>query len=156
MRYLLILLACFLIVSCGRRPITNLVSTIDSTHVERKVNIRDTIINLPFYKVGVSVAEKDLTETPLTKTNGNAKVELYKKDEIIYANATCDSLELQLKLKDSIISTFRDRKTDTVISLPPEQVKYVPWYIKTLAWIGGIALLILGIKVALFIYKPKI
>ena len=155
MKYLLILLSCFLIGSCARRPITNTVSTIDSTHVERQVVIRDTSINLPFYKVGVSAAANVLSSTPLTRTNGNAKVELYKKDDVIYATAFCDSLELQLQLRDSLIKTFRERKTDTVITLPPEQIKFVPWHIKILAWIGGISSLYAVVRIIYTIYKPK-
>ena len=156
MKYLLSILALFLLLGCGsKRMITNTVSTLDSTYVKSSVKLRDTIIQVPFYKVAVSSLQDKLTEKPIKRTQGNASVELYKKNETIFASASCDSLELELQLRDRIISTFRERSTDTQTTLPQIEVKYIPWIIKMLAWIGGIALLILGIKVALFIYKPK-
>ena len=156
MKYLLSILALFLLLGCGsKRMITNKVSTLDSTHVETSIQLRDTIIQVPFYKVAVSSLQDKLTETPIKKTHGNASVELYKKNETIFASASCDSLELEIQLKDKLIETYRELIKDTQTTLPPVEVKYIPWIIKILAWIGGIALLILGIKVALFIYKPK-
>jgi len=158
MKYIVFIISLFLLIGCSgsKRMITNTVSTLDSTHVERSVKLRDTIIKVPSYKVGVFEYQDRLSEKPIKKSNGNASVELYKKNEIVYANASCDSLELQIKLKDSLIKSYRELITDKQTTLPPVAVKYIPWIIKILAWIGGIALLLIVIKVALFIYKPKI
>lgn len=150
-----ILFAILLTGCCSTRPLATTVSTLDSTHTERKVRQRDTLIKLPFYKVEIVKAAGDLTEEPVVKRNGGASVELFKRNDSIYARALCDSLELKLKLQDSIISTYRQVKTDTTITLPPVEVKYIPWYIKALAWIGGIAVLFLAIKFAYNFYKPK-
>lgn len=156
MRFIAALLVGILFMGCcSKRPLATTVSTLDSTHVEKTVRLRDTIVNLPFYKVGIISAAKDLTGDPISKRNGNATVNLYKKNDSIYASAACDSLELQLQLKDSIISSFREVKTATTVTLPPEQVKFTPWYMKALAWIGGISLLYILIKVAYTLYKPK-
>lgn len=146
-----------LIAGCGanKRPLATTVNTLDSIRVDRQVVLRDTLVKLPYYKIGVSVAQDKLTEDPVTRTNGNAKVELYKKDDIIYANAVCDSLELKLQLKDELIETYRLQLKDTTITLPPEQIKYVPWYIKALAWIGGIFSLYAVVRIIYTIYKPK-
>ncbi|MCH4824293.1 hypothetical protein ML462_14045 [Gramella lutea] len=153
MKYFFILLLVISLYGCGsqRRPITNTVSTLDSTYVDSRIRLRDTVIKVPFQKVSISADQQDLTEKPITKSNGKANVSLFKKDNVIYANAECDSLELQLKLKDSIISTFRQVKTDTTITLPPERIKYIPWIVKILAWIGGLSLLYFGWKLFRFI-----
>lgn len=156
MRYLFAILVSLLFIGCcaSRRPITNTVNTLDSTHVKQSIRVRDTLVKLPFYKVEVGAAITDLSDKPLKNSNGNASVNLWKKNDSIFASAVCDSLELQLQLRDSIIDTYRERSVDSTITLPPVEVKYTPWYTKTLAWIGGIWLLVFGIRTALKFYKP--
>ena len=158
MKQFLYIFIFILILGCGsKRPIVNTVNTFDSTYVEKFVKIRDTIVKIPSSKVGVVADAKDLNEEPIKRSNGNSTVELYKKNDSIFANASCDSLELQLKLKDSLISTYRLRETDTTITLPPVEIKYIPWLIKILAWIGGLSLLYFGFRLFRFIqsfYNP--
>ncbi len=156
MKYLFTILIALLLIGCcaSRRPLATTVNTLDSTHVKQSIRVRDTLVKIPFYKVSVGAAIKDLTEKPIIKNNGRAGVSLWKKNDSIYATAVCDSLELQLQLRDSIIDTYRERSVDSTITLPPVEVKYTPWYTKTLAWIGGIWLLTFGIRTALKFYKP--
>lgn len=158
MKQFLYIFVFILILGCGsKRPIVNTVNTLDSTSVERMVRLRDTIIKIPSSKVGVSAHVNDLNDEPIRRSIGNSTVELYKKNDSIFANATCDSLELKLQLQDSLINTYRLRETDTTITLPPVEVKYIPWFIKILAWIGGLSLLYFGFKFFRFIqsfYNP--
>jgi hypothetical protein len=150
------ILALVVLTGCGggKRPLATTVSTLDSTHVIKRVQERDTIVRLPFYKVGLVIHQDELGEEPVSRKSGNARLEMYKKNDSIYASAECDSLELQLKLRDSIISTYRNRKTDTTITLPPEEIEFVPWPVKMLAWLGGILLLYLVIRLGIKFIKP--
>lgn len=155
MRTFIALLAFILLTSCGgqKRPIVNTVSTIDSTYTTKQIRKRDTIISVPFYKIGVSAPVGDLNETPVTKSNGRASVNLWRLNDTIYANAVCDSLELEIELLEETITTLRERRTDTVKTLPPVEVKYIPWYIEILAWAGGLLFIFLGYKLIKLIIK---
>lgn len=153
---LLILIFVLVTGCCGAKRIpTTSVSTLQATTIEKVVRERDTIVNLPYYKVGVAIHQDKITEDPIFRKTGNARVEVYKKNDSIFATAECDSLELQLKLRDSIISTYTELKTDTTVTLPPEEIKYIPWPVKMLAWIGGLTLLYFGIRFGINFYKPK-
>tara|TARA_Y100001963_G_scaffold152551_1_gene237608 strand:- start:358 stop:1254 length:897 start_codon:yes stop_codon:yes gene_type:complete len=151
-----LVLACLFIVGCGgsKRPIVESVSTIDSTTVTKSVRLRDTIVRTPYYKIGVFKSIKDLVSSkdPITSNKGNATVSLWAENDTIYATAECDSLEIQLQLRDSIINTLRQRLTEKTTV---QQVKYIPWTVKALAWIGGIAVFITVAFVAYKIFKPK-
>lgn len=155
MRTILAILAFILLTSCGgqKRPIVNTVSTIDSTYTVKETRKRDTIISVPFYKIGVSALVKDLNEKPVVKTDGRASVSLRKVNDTIYADAICDSLELEIELLEETITTLRERRTDTIKTLPPVEVKYIPWYIEILAWAGGLLFIFLGYKLIKLIIK---
>lgn len=156
MRSLIAIIAFVLLTSCGgqKRPVVTTVNTIDSTEVEKTVRFRDTLIAIPSYKVDVAVPVNELTSQPVTRQNERAKIELFKKDDVVYATASCDSLELQLKLRDSIIKSLRTVRTDTKVTLPPERIKYVPWIVKALAWIGALFLLFVVGRVVMKFYNP--
>ncbi|UAB84979.1 hypothetical protein INR75_02815 [Zunongwangia sp. SCSIO 43204] len=156
MKTILYILIAFLIIGCcgSKRPIVESVSTIDSTTVTKSVRLRDTIVRTPYYKIGVFKPIKDLVNSkdPITSNKGNATVSLWAENDTIYATAECDSLEIQLQLRDSIINTLHQRLTEKNSVQP---VKYIPWTVKALAWIGGIAVFITVAFVAYKIFKPK-
>lgn len=156
MRLFFVMLAIFCIVGCGshQRPIVNTVNTLDSVRVDRSVRLRDSIVKIPGYVSGLIVHEKDLQE-PVTKKEGNATVTLFKEGDSIHAIAKCDSVELQLQLKDSIINSYRNRVTETTITLPPVEIKYTPGFVKFLAWSGGIFWAILIVLIIIRFIIPK-
>lgn len=153
----MLVLATFCIVGCGshQRPIVNTVNTLDSTRVDRSVRVRDSLVKIREAVSELIIHEKDLDEKPQSHKEGNATVTLYKEGDSIHASAKCDSLELQLQLKDSIINTFRYRETDKTVTLPPERIKYTPGFVKFLAWSGGAFWLIIIGCVLIRIFKPK-
>jgi hypothetical protein len=57
-------------------------------------------------------------------------------DGQLQIDCKCDSMEIAAKLLDKYLQTNRTR----TITLPPKEVKYIPWYVKALAWLGGISL----------------
>ncbi len=59
-----------------------------------------------------------------------------------------DSLEKVIELKDETIKELSNNKqTETI------EVKYIPSFVKWLAWIGAASILLVLIAIALFVYK---
>lgn len=67
-----------------------------------------------------------------TIQNGNLQIE-----------CTCDSMTIAAKLLDRYLTT----KSFRTVTLPPKEVKYVPWYINSLAGVGLFAILIAGLLI---------
>lgn len=74
-------------------------------------------------------------------------------EQHVLVECNTDSLELQLQLKDKVITTIRERLTEKkqTVSVPES---YTPWWKNALAFIGGLALLLLGIGALAKKLKP--
>lgn len=152
MKYLILfaVLSIALFTGCGsRRNVqTRTVTVHDTTVVTKEILIRDTIVVTPKSEAKTQVAKKDLKDGfNKNFSNGNAKGNLEVKRDTVYLDCTCDSLELKLKLRDQLINTLK--KQQTVIEAP-RPVQYTPWYIKALAWVGGICI---AVFVAILVLK---
>lgn len=140
-RIILIAFLGIIVCSCGGTK-QQIVSTqekiIDSTSVEKTTRTRDSIIKVPKSQVDFTWLLNDIQNNPLTASNGRAKVIVYREKDSIHTSCVCDSLEIQVQLKDSIINTLRTKiKEKTIIPAPVIEYK-TKWYVNILAWIGGI------------------
>jgi len=159
MRTLTLLLVAFSLASCRSAKITTqeTITVRDTTTTVVTVTPRDTLIKIPGDAVKFRVLLADLTEKKLSKKSpsGRTEASVFVMDEELFVDCKTDSLEQVIQLQEKTITTLRNRleQKDTVVEVP---VKFVPWYIKTLAWIGGALLLLGACYIAIMILKPKI
>lgn len=151
MRIVLLLIAIVALSSCGRKPLCTEVHTVvkDSTFTTVTFKPIDTIIRIPKDSVRIQTLVSELTPIPLVKNSANGLKAVVKRegDQILF-DCIADSLQAEIQLLQKEIENFRSVKTQT-IKTQEIPVKYVPWYTKTLAWIGGLLLGSLGLYLIL-------
>lgn len=145
MKKILILIGCLLFFACGSKRVVPTMDrvVIDSTVVEKTVKERDTTIVVPASVAVLKLPVSELTTKPIIKKQGQATLTLSKENDIITAQANCDELELQLKLKDSLIKILKSRKDTTAYHAPRDDTGN--WYDGILKTFGFILLLLLAI-----------
>lgn len=79
----------------------------------------------------------------VTKTKDHATVKVVYKDNYVSIDCTCDSLQHEVQIRDTLIKELKtiDR---TEVRVDKEMV--IPWLYKVMAGIGFIAVIILIIK----------
>lgn len=70
---------------------------------------------------------------------------VYSKSDTVFSEIVKYRYKYLVK-RDTILRVDTIYKTKTLTNTVEKCVKYVPWYIKSLAWIGAAALVLLGIK----------
>lgn len=150
----IIVLLCIVVIglsSCCRKmyPVSVKEQTYDSTLVQTREVLRDTVIIIPEAQSSLQIDADEVAQAlqtgskPIVKeqTQHQATVKVKVSEKGIEAECHCDTMAIMAKLKDTYTDKEHIRvriKTETV------QVKYVPAMVKYLAWTGGIAL-VLGI-----------
>jgi hypothetical protein len=128
-----------------------LVSNSDSVSMTSKQVVRDSAIKAPadsaklsvpvnkvLQAISVSKLNKDTTVLLGSASSKQANAKATIKDGNLKVECMCDELELLAHIIDTYTSKAQV-KTQT-ITLPPVQIKYIPWYITVLAWVGGISI----------------
>ena len=134
---------------------SNTVTTVkDSTVTEVTYRKRDTTITIPGDTLKVKVPFYQLTPEPQTFQGKNQKavVSLSTNDELLIDCIT-QEVDRLFQLTDELkttLKTLETTKTETIIV--PE--RYVPWYIKILAWLGGIAFVSIAAVIVTKFIKP--
>jgi len=129
----------------------------DSTYTERFSVPRDTVIKIPGDSVSIALPAVILNADsipfkPVVKRSGRATLTVkVNKDKVLNIGCNCDSAAIAAKVLDTYIQTHRQQTKTVTITLPPE--KYIPLFVKTLAWTGGIFLLLLAVATFLKIKK---
>lgn len=124
--------------------------------VEREV--RDTIVTIAPDSATIkallecdsagNVLIKELQEAQGKNVKLQAQLKNTNKGTAIVIDCKQDSLERVIALQNEKISELNNNKqTETI------EVKYIPDFVKWLAWIGGFAILYVLIRVALWVYK---
>lgn len=130
----------------------------DTLTVEKKIIERDTIFFTDTARVAVKVPVLKLKDTskpfkPIIKQHKNARVIIKRVRDTIRFTAECDSLELAAKIKDQFVKEHHKKE---IVKTEIVQMRYVPKLVKWLAWIGAIALVLAGVKIASKFYKFKL
>ena len=133
-------------------------STVEKTTVTDSTVVKftpvDTTLTFPADSVRIVTKVNELSATPIIKKGERATLSISRIGEIITADCRAEELEAKIRLLNKEVERFRqiekDRKETIIV---PE--KFVPWYIKMLAWIGGISSLYAIIRIVYIIYKPK-
>lgn len=151
--------ALFLTTGCCRQQYPTVRDSVkDSISVERHTVARDTIIKIPGDSVSITIPYASLNNDstpfkPLQKNNGRASLKVTKQpNNDIQIACKCDSASIAAKVLDTYIKEHRQVETTKTIISPSE--KYIPRWVKILAWIGGILLLL--VTIALFLKIKKI
>lgn len=159
MKYLIIILLGLLITSCSPKIIKEVV-TKDSIIYKEKISYRDTTIfrYLPgdtVYKETIVYVDKatglvnskklfaftSLAEASAWVYNSKLFLNLIQKDTTI-------EFRLDSAIKEASYWKEKYQNSNTVVT---KEVTKSPWYMKVLAWIGSLSLVVIG----LWIYKTK-
>lgn len=136
------------------RPSRETIETVkDSTVTTVRYVEKDTLITVPGDTLKFSVPFYQLSETPIKRTNGRTTARVSLKEDQLTVECLTDQYEQLITYQNEIIETLREinRNKQETIEVP---VKFVPWFTKTLSWIGGIALAFGAGLVILKFIKP--
>lgn len=126
----------------------------DSVSTSIKREYRDTVIRIPADTASIQALVKcppnGIVNMPEMKVKSKRAIISAKiVNGTLDATCTCPELEKQVKLLKETVTHLRQRwelKTKTVTV----EVKYIPAWVKVLAWVGGISLfailLLIGFK----------
>ena len=70
---------------------------------------------------------------------------IYREADTVYSQLIKYRYKYLVK-RDTLVKSDTIYLTKTLTNTVEKKIKYVPWYIKSLAWIGAAALVLLGIK----------
>lgn len=127
----------------------------DSVSVTTSIVPRDTIVVVPRDSVNVRVSLKELGIEPTVATSksGDVKATIRRIEDTIIVDCDVKELEMKLQLLDKEIEKLKSTKiVDTETKYVPE--RYVPWWVKILAWAGGIAIVYFALKTVIKSFKP--
>jgi hypothetical protein len=144
----LIVFGFIFLVSCRSTAPSVSTQRTDSVAVTETNSFQDTSVYSPADSVSItteiwtpSSTGEDmpaftLSSPTVTSKSKSATVKASIKDGILKVDCNCDSTELKLKIAQKIISTYHSQ-SENRSEVKVEQVKFIPWYINILAWIGG-------------------
>lgn len=138
---------------CGKRTLTTDTVVRDSVNTITTIIPRDTVVIIAPDSLHMAVAIADLIKLGkknIGTSSLQATVEI--KNDSLFIDCEAAVRELQLELRDKKIEITRLRsETKTVVVPEP----YIPWWAKTLSWIGGIALALFIIGTVIKTYFNK-
>lgn len=152
--------------SCKSAKPTVTYAAKDSTYESTKLIPRDTTVVAPAAYTDFSVSLYDLNAAINTAKKGEPVTVGTSQAKQAYAVATiqdgklkvrcgCDTVGILARLKDTYILKTRTITITKTVTPPPVEVKYIPWYVKLLAWYGGLSAVWLAIKWILAKIKSK-
>ena len=160
MKYLITILLGLLITSCSPKIIKEVV-TKDSIIYKEKISYRDTTIfrYLPgdtVYKETIVYVDKAtglINSKKLFAFTSLAEASAWVYNSKLFLNLTQKDTTIEIRL-DSAIKEARywKEKYQTSNTVVTKEVTKSPWYMKVLAWIGSLSLVVIG----LWIYKTKL
>lgn len=158
MRIFLFLTVLFILTGCSKKITpTNSQSEVIQLESDTWTQQRDTVIKTPAAEASINVPLKDISSALKADSvvNRNATVKFFIIDResskpFLQIDCKCDTLSIIAKLKDNY---RRDYQKVTITNTIVKPVKYTPWFVKILAWVGGITLATLIVITILKIKK---
>lgn len=148
----LLLCAGVLITGCKSSrqvPVTTNIIQQDTVRVTSTIRIRDTILVTQPAKASMDIQVEDLKEGFFRKNGSrNATVSARVTSGQLNMDCICDSLSIYAQLRDKMIQTDTQRGL-TITNTVSKEIKFTPWYIRVLAWMGGISLIIIVSRILL-------
>lgn len=128
------------------RPLSQQHTVTDTTYVHTTVVERDTVLVTERDTVAITF-DCDSILTAF-KRNSNAVITRSNQAHVILTpdtagrltvTAVCDTVAIAARIRDTLTREARIRTEVTVTEVP---VPFVPWWVKGLAFVGGLALII--------------
>ena len=104
--------------------------------------------------VKINTLISKLSEVPIIQKSKHTQVSLRKVGNTIEAECIADELRAIIELQKEMITHYKEvnrQQTETIV----EYKKFVPFFTKALAWIGGIVVLTLIVVIAITIFNSK-
>lgn len=128
------------------------VETVKEVHVRDSVYLRDTVVRVELEKARISDFV-DVTDT-LVLSDGYSRSTAFLDTTRAVLRGSIETIkpyiEKPVQVKEKIV--YRDSIITKDVPVPVEvekHVKYVPFLVKLLAWIGALALIALFVKIGL-------
>ena len=154
MRCFLLISLLLITVSCSRKAVPQeSVVVRDTNYVETKVIERDTVILIMNSGVSVTLPKilpVDFNKIPVSKNgkiekrDGQARLVITEIQDSLRVDCNCDTLDIKAKLYDTFQKENRRTLTEKNIV---QQVKYVPKWVKVLAWSGAVFYVFIGVGI---------
>lgn len=143
-----VLLVCSTILSLGGCktlcPPTESIVIHDTTTVEKTVTYHDTVFKISSSMVTYTLDFSDIDQLkfkPVLKSNKNAKLTAQVVNKSLVMGCYCDSASIKAQLKNILIKVVKSTLKE--VTKPPVKVEFTPTWIKILAWIGAVCLVII-------------
>jgi len=138
MKKLFIAIVLFSFMAC--KPTASVVKTRsvkDSVSTKVTFTPKDTVITVPGKSISISKPISELSPAPIVKKLNGASISLKKVGDTIEAYCEVDELKLIIQLQERLIEIYKQHATESseVAEVP---VKYIPPFVKFLAWLGAI------------------
>lgn len=154
----------FCLSSCSRK-ITSTSAVLDSTVTEVKNIERDTVLTIGADSISVMLSLEELPVKvshhessgmppalkPIIKKGHRSTVIIEQSGDNLKATCICPEAEIKARLYDKLVTTLHQRKEASVKVVPQ---KFVPLFVKILAWIGAGALVYTAVRLIIKYYKP--
>ena len=153
MKNVLLIISLLILIGCAGTKRGSIISTTKDSTVTTITKVpRNEIITVPGDSIKIRIPVLDLTEEPIVRRSDRAVASIRKVGNDIEVDYKCEQYLKQIEVMDQLIETQRELiKTQQETIIVPE--RFVPWYIKILATIGGLTLIGLGIIVGINIGK---
>ena len=153
-----IILIAILITSCD--PCKRLqrlcpVETHDSISYIETVKLDTLVITLPGDTSYIEVPIVSLEDLGILADNSKQKVELKVEDGIIKLRTICKEDSLQVVISE-LTKELSEKQIEVQYVDKPVPVKFTPKWVKTLAWIGVVCILLIILYILYKVFKPKI
>ena len=129
--------------------------THDSISYREIVKLDTLIITLPGDTSYIEVPIVSLEDLGILTDNSNQKVELKVKDGILKLRTICKEDSLQVVISE-LTKELSENKIEIQYVDKPVPVKFTPKWVKTLACIGGVCILLIILYILYKVFKPKI
>lgn len=122
----------------------------DSVYSSVKETYKDSTFIVKADSAQVTLDDCNITEIPVVSETKGIKLTVKKEKGKLIVTALCKELELKIKLLQKEITNYQSQlrsKSNITVTEKIKEVKYKPWYLVALSWIGIIGLVVLGIKI---------
>lgn len=143
MKYLSAIVLICVCVSCSRKTLPSAsVERKDSVSVSEKITYRDTFVMIPADTAGIMAMVKcpDGAKPTMQMITGHGRHSTISVDinnGLLRATSSRDSLTVKLQNTEKERDYYRE-KSSTLKETTVEKERYVPGFVKALAWIGGL------------------
>lgn len=129
--------------------------THDSITYIEKIKLDTLIITLPGDTSYIEIPITTLNDLGILADNSKQKVELKIEDGILKLKTICKEDSMQVVITE-LTKELREKQIEIKYVDKPVPVKFTPKWIRTLAWIGAVCILLVVLFILYKVFKPKL